>query len=306
MTLSALAYDTTDLTTQLSNLTLTEQWDLAWGPCNVGSNLMYVVRNASANEYMVAIRGTIDRVESIFEDVDSLRVGPLPWLSSAVPMIAAGMALGWQHLSEMVDSEERETLVDFLSPLTPGTKVFVTGHSQGGALASVVASWLHDTFAPRLTIVPYTFAAETAGIGPFAARYDEQFLTGNETEGIRTFNDIDIVPKGFANLHRVEKLYGPEPMYVGCPDEIKITIQVAADTLSDLGLAYVQPGGANPLAGQKVPCVGVDIWTRANIWLEEAAVQHSHFTYLQLLGAPLTEGAPRQWPPSQLPESSSG
>ena len=79
-------------------------------------------------------------------------------------------------------------------------------------------------------------------------------------------------------------------------------IDALIGSLSGLGIAYVQPGGGYALSGTKVVCKRVDIFNRPKIWIEQVEVQHSHYSYLQLLNAPLIEGAPNPWPPTQLPD----
>ena len=305
MTLAALAYaDTETLRTQLDDPTLATQgkWKIAWGPCKLGSNLVYVVEHHDNGEYAVAIRGTILRVESIFEDADSLKLVALPWNDETDVTLSAGMALGWSNISAMKDPSSGQTLAAFVGGLPSGVKLYLTGHSQGGCLASVVAYWLYDLFHTDHTIVPYTFAGETAGPQSFAHQYDDRFSTGDENRGIRAYNEIDIVARAFWDLGGIRSLYSPEPPYVDCSDEFRATIDALVAFLDLIGDHYVQPGGGYELSGTPVECNGVDIWTRPKIWFDQIAVQHSHYTYLQLLGAPLTADAPSPWPPKSLPD----
>ena len=69
----------------------------------------------------------------------------------------------------------------------------ITGHSLGGTLATVYATWLHDEFASagvNVTISVWTFAAPAAGNASFAARYDEIFGASS----FRFVMDFDVVP----------------------------------------------------------------------------------------------------------------
>ena len=53
-----------------------------------------------------------------------------------------------------------------------------------------------------------------------------------------------------------------------------------------------------------MPCKHVHFWNRQSRFDQEVGVQHSHFTYQSLLGAPLTPGVPCEpWPPKSIPFS---
>ena len=295
VTLATLAYDNdTLLLRQLNdpNLATKANWQLVWGPSDLGSNRMYVVKSKSSNEYMIAIRGTIESVESVFLDADSLELSSLPWDIGGAKMISDGMADGWNHLNAMVDPKTKLNLYQFINSLGLGIKIYVTGHSQGACLASVVAVWLLQTFNKNI-IIPYTFASESAGNYLFANLYNSYF----NTVGLRVYNPFDIVPMGFADLDKIKQLYGKEPPYVLCPDGFKAIIDSLEYTLPN----YVQVGTGYQLKGFIVPVKGaVDVFNRSQVFIDEIEIQHSCFTYLHLLNAPLTYGAPKIWPPKYI------
>lgn len=235
---------------------------------------------------------------SIFEDVDSFSIVQLPWeIGAYPPMISSGMSDGWDHLNRMVDSTSGLSLYSYLLNIPSNSKIYVTGHSQGAGLASVLAYYLYGAFKGVHTIIPYTFAGETAGIQDFATVYNNSFITGNVNEGLRFYNDIDVVPKGFADIASIKQLYGTEPPYVSCPDSYKVLIDALLLTLP----TYVQPGNGVSLLGPNVPINGaVDLLNRRWYFDTELGIQHNHLTYLYLLGAPLTVGAPSPWPPTHI------
>jgi hypothetical protein len=45
----------------------------------------------------------------------------------------------------------------------------------------------------------------------------------------------------------------------------------------------------------------VDFWNRRSLFRKELGIQHNHLTYLTLLGANMTAGAPKVWPPVDIP-----
>jgi hypothetical protein len=300
MTLSSLAYDTPyNIQNLLENKTLATkgEWEVVWGPCVKESNLMFVAKNKTNNTYMVTIRGTIASAWSIFEDVDSYTIGPLPWDNNDEKFISSGMRDGWDHLNSMIDSSSGLNLFQFVQKIPDHSYIYVTGHSQGGGLSTVMAFYLHDSFHPKQYIIPYTMAGETAGNPAFAHAYNIRFDKQDETSGLRFFNNIDVVPKGFSDMTSIKSLYGTEPPFVSCPDSFDLVI----DTLNKTLPTYEQPKTGVSLPGPHVPIGGTVHWyNRRSLFISELEIQHNHLTYLWLLGAPLTAGAPTVWPPKSI------
>jgi triacylglycerol lipase len=155
-----------------------------------------------------------------------------------------------------------------------GADVFVTGHSLGGALTTVLAPWLVDQLSQsngKNTVIPYTYAAPTAGNATFA-----NFYTGLFKSSYRYHNTIDIVPKAWAELLSIKSLYSsPGPT---CPWELKDTIDLALDWAKAAKVSYSQPNGA----GESLPGVP----SPTSDFFAQALDQHDHNYYLKLLGAP--------------------
>jgi len=296
MTLATLAYDsTTELKSELSNTSIATEnnWSLVWGPVDKKSNRVYVVKKKTSNQYAIAIRGTIKNVESMFIDANSLKLASLSWNTKSNKMISDGMYDAWNHIYGMIDPETGRSLSDFIKILTSDSIVFVTGHSQGACLASVVSLWLSQTYS-HIKVTPITFAAETAGNQTFSDLFNTTFGTNN----LRVFNPHDIVPMGFGDLDKIKHIYGTEPPYVECPNEFKLLI----DGLKAILPTYVQTGRALQLPNSFIVKVNgeVHFYNRPKVFFEEVGIQHSCFTYLYLLNAPLTNGAPNTWPPNYI------
>jgi hypothetical protein len=114
-------------------------------------------------------------------------------------------------------------LVSFLKAAVmsgPGTvKIFVTGHSKGGALAPTLALWLAETQGAtaeeahrwdpekRASIECYSYAGPTAGNAAFAARSNQ--VIGDRCH--RIYNRLDVVPKAWVpdDLRSIGGLYDP-------------------------------------------------------------------------------------------------
>src|SRR5262249_38444559 len=156
------------------------------------------------------------------------------------------------------------------------------GHRLGGAVTRVVAWGLGDGVSQcnaKNPVMPYTYAAPTAGNAIFAS-----FYTGLFKNSHRYYNAIDIVPKAWADLLSIKSLYSaPGP---ACPWELKGMIDLVSDWLNTIKVSYTQPNGS----GEILP--GVPSFTTD--FFAEALDQHDHNYYLRLLGAPTVPiAAPR-------------
>ena len=115
--------------------------------------------------------------------------------------VTTGAAEGYEGAAAVVWSELKQLLEQCVAP---GGKVFVTGHSLGGALAALIAHRISTELQPDVDAV-YTFGMPRPGNKAFADLYNQQL-------GMRTYRLVhgeDIVPTvaptsfGFRHLGRV-------------------------------------------------------------------------------------------------------
>jgi hypothetical protein len=284
-TLAALAYTTSTqlLLQQLAEpaLGLPPGATLAWGPANRGSNHVFVVNGLHTDDLrprvIVAIRGTVLEAESLFEDAD-LTLTALPWSPTRYPQarISQGICDAVQHIQAMVGGPASATLLSFLNTLPLNTEIVVTGHSQGGCLASVVSLWLSEALAtPGRAIVPYTFAGESAGDANVTQAFNETFQSG-----VRFYNTLDVVPKAWneADLATISDLYpanGPrcDVLWRGLLDVAKVRA---------VGKGFAQPQGGHALPGQVYDDHGLLQFA------DEIGSQHCSLYYMWLTGVSLS------------------
>jgi hypothetical protein len=204
-------------------------WKLAWGPAvyhfslgKLDDNMMYVVRQPTTPAQLaIVVRGTNPSaiLDWLVEDFDV--VDQVSWPSgspSGQPKISKGTSEGLHILQTMVPEAgpvPQKTLTQFLTEEVKAAptqlRVYVTGHSLGGALAPALALWLSDTQAEwdpsrRAQISVYPLAGPTPGNADFAAYYDGSPLTTD-----RMWNPFDIVPLAWnhESLGTMADLYEP-------------------------------------------------------------------------------------------------
>ena len=257
-------------------------WALVWGPAMTAideGNLMFVTYNKSTNQYAIAVRGTypyfgLALLVDLYEDLDVSH--PLPWQYPPVPgaLVAGGTIDGLNDLIRFTSHGLAfHNFVD--SQIAPsGADIFVTGHSLGGALTTVLAPWLVYRLSQsnaKNMVMPYSYAGPTAGNAAFAS-----FYTGLFKSSYRYYNTIDIVPKAWADLLSIKSLYSsPGP---ACPWELKGIIDLISDWLNGIKVSYTQPNGS----GTSLP----GIPSPTSDFFAEGLDQHDHNCYLKLLGAP--------------------
>jgi hypothetical protein len=257
-----------------------EGWDLAWGPAGTSvtqGNLVYAARAQAANQCAVVIRGTYPHptlafLEDLYQDLTVAALRPWPYPPATNAKIAKGTMDGLEDIQGLKDPASGLSLLDFLQqPALAGFDIYVTGHSLGGCLTTVLAPWLRSAVDPARKILPYTFAAPTAGNQAFAAMFTQKF-----PNALRYYNVLDVIPMAWSDLGKVKQLYpapGPD-----CPLLLQGAVDGVNAQLALLKLDYEQPNGAgNALQG--VPVATAD-------FVKEVLSQHDHQYYLKLLGAP--------------------
>jgi pimeloyl-ACP methyl ester carboxylesterase len=242
---------------------------------------VYVAINAARNRIAVAIRGTVSEdswsmLWSILQDADPIVQDNWRYPISSTVKVAGGFDDGLENIIAMTDPA-----TDFLRKTLAATQaeLIVTGHSLGGALATMVALWLQDQLPKgggpsNVRITPYTFAAPTAGNQAFANLYDAKFPNSS-----RYVNSRDLVPMGYANIATMVANYAPAPL-------LKNYSWLAYDTLY-----YAASSLAPPYYVQTNQRQGTFVFSGpppngSNTFPQEADIQHSVLLYWRQLVFP--------------------
>jgi hypothetical protein len=273
-------------------------WRVVWGPGLSGdrANMLYVAGGPVGEPLAVAVRGTdwsfwlnwLENFASLLPLVPFTSV--VPPVPSGNPQIAAGTNVGLQLLlgteASTLDGNQVD-LTTFLRGAGDQAEIFVTGHSLGGCLASVLAPSLAQQLGTAKNFKVYTFAAPSAGNQDFASYYNRLFTdAAAASTAYRVFNDLDIVPESWATLPAIAAKYRPAPP---CPDSLKRVIDRAVNAV---GSAYEQVGSAHHgsavlLRGQVEAPTAHDLSPdpAAALFFQEVDQQHATETYMQLLSA---------------------
>jgi hypothetical protein len=129
---------------------------------------------------ILRVGNILGRIAAFIDKVDT--VSPIPTYQRY-----GLVALGFRQIYTSL----REQIIETLKACPPDSKVFVTGHSLGGALATLaIPDILHNTeFTQPENVVLYTFASPRCGNNEFAIHFRE-----SDVKHWRIANTEDLVP----------------------------------------------------------------------------------------------------------------
>ncbi|GGN47161.1 hypothetical protein GCM10012285_32610 [Streptomyces kronopolitis] len=266
-------------------------WELVWlALSDANANMAFLVRSTNgSNEFAVVARGTDADVTDILEDLDVGTVVPFPESGSPTAIaVSKGAKDAFTRVvtaRSIASPTPNATLAQALgvalkaAPSSPQPTVYLTGHSLGGCIVSMLAPYLQAQTLPKQPkFAVMTYAAPTAGVQSFVDYFDSVPWVINERQN----NAYDLVPHAWAALDITTGWYpSPGPL---ATEEVKLLIETIAKRTK--GNVYVQPGslclmntGYTSLAEKLVNKTTQD-------FLGQIAYQHANSTYLELVGAP--------------------
>lgn len=276
-------------------------WKMIWNPQPINGNYAFVARKQ--NTLAIAIRGSLMEFSEgafqnwVYQDLNALHQTKWTFTQNTGAKISDGAFEGWQNLTRMKDAGTGKTLETLLDEaITKGMPVLVTGHSLGGNLATVFASWLNwnriKTNQPKPDLSVITFGAPAAGNAAFADDFNQLFPTAQRYENIN-----DMVPKfpSTGGIKQLGSLFADGPTakdirvgYKGLTITLSTLFGYTGDALRVAGLFtgfsdYQQPNGKKFTGKLSVPGAAS---TPGN-WFAEAGYQHSIQLYAVALGAPV-------------------
>lgn len=277
------------------------KWALAWGPGVTHANFAFAARNVDTGEVAVVARGSDFHILlDWFEDLDVATRAPFPYVEDAAARIAEGTHVAMNEVLSMVGPAavrgqppgKALTLLQFLyaeSLAASGpVPVTFTGHSLGGALASVLAPWAafqSRGWADPLRVRCCTFAAPTAGNGPFARATAPLYANG--AGFARYYRTYDMVPRAWDRVKTIPSIFPGGP---ATPLDLKVLVDALGGLIE--ALDYQQPTAGWELPFEVIP--GKSFW-------QEVSTQHCAEGYLSdMLGRPVERVVPLPSPPRVL------
>ncbi len=301
MTLSSISYAGEDsdigtikdsITLLLNDKSLTSggRWSLSWGPgiSTDKDNLVYVAKNINSDitSYTIAIRGTnVHSISNLIEDIDVFTLSGFTYGKQG-DSVSKGAMDALNSILSATDPSSGGNLESYLNSIATDSKtpLYITGHSLGGALSTLVTYWLinHDQLKDKFTFSLYTFASPGLVNKAFKDNFNAS-LPGDASINIKA-NSLDMVPYGYSNLKGI--VSSGIPVHV--PLLYKIIINAAADTLQSRGIVYYNIKTADDIGNIPIGSTGPGGITQSDTiqWYDHwLGVEHSSNNYLQLLGA---------------------
>jgi triacylglycerol lipase len=277
-------------------------WKMVFSPTSINGNYAFVATNDTC--YAIAIRGSLMRFgwdafqNWVYQDMNALKQKRWTYTDSTPSgvYVSAGSLEGLDNLLRLSDTNSGRSLVGFFEQSTTAqTPILVTGHSLGGHLATVYASWLwwhfnkHKQTRSNMNVI--SFAAPAAGDKEFATRFNKIFPLAQ-----RFVMKGDMVPRfpDHRGIAELGDLYKPGPdaskieiTYKGVSVSMAQGFTLAAKALQFGGLLsginnYEQVGKQHLL--NTAPYDNDTLHT-ASRWFAEAAYQHGVKQYAQAIGA---------------------
>lgn len=287
-------------------------WRIVWNGGQVTDpNYAFVALDPAGQTYALTIRGSVIKnkvftdwdvfVDWILEDLNVAVLAHWPFASTSNACISAGDYIGFTNILLMQDTlGSGLSLLEYLLANTvgKGKQLTITGHSLGGNLANVFASFYVETLKqkglPSDNISLFTFAAPASGNGDFASDLDAKLPTAWHYQ-----NTNDAVP----NFPTVLGFLADGLLYSPKPAASAITVVFNSRTVAlnkqslTLQQAFLLMGGLFLKAGYQQPANNYILFT-ANLnpkysdntiqdWLGQAGTQHQLFNYASYLGVKL-------------------
>jgi hypothetical protein len=173
-------------------------YQLVWEPEAVNGNYAVVFKNKTSEQYAVVVRGSLlelsqGALQNWIQDFNIFNLKK--WIYTDTVQnayISNGSFEGFQNLLRLRDKHTGDRLTDCLQKIPPTASVIISGHSLGGNLAQVLASylWQQTGLDRRKQLNVVSFGATAVGNRFFVQDLEEKFPNGERYE-----IDKDIAPK---------------------------------------------------------------------------------------------------------------
>lgn len=279
-------------------------WKITWNGTALNGNHALIATDGE--KYVIAIRGSLmefswDAFENwIYQDLNIVSQEDWEFCEKGSgARISTGSYRGWQNLTKIKDQQSGKDILTFLLENTQETTpIYITGHSLGGNLATVLGPYLSfklkEAGRKNTPINIITFAAPAAGNAAFANEFDKNF-----PQSVRIENAGDIVPKFpcTSAVARLGKLYTRSPSAAGITvgyKSLTVPLTTVFKMLSTAMVLLEYKNGASSF--KQTNADGTIITIEASgknnnndigAWFAEAGYQHGIAQYAKALGVPI-------------------
>jgi hypothetical protein len=242
--LIAFAADIEGVTPPLTPPPLPSNWSAIFTSPDLGpfQNKWQLWVNQQAPQYAVVIRGTISKPGSILEDVMAVMIpakgilplGSVQFQYHLADDPKAAVHYGFTLGMALLLFDRTNGILSQLQQVPNRAEVFITGHSQGAAIATLCRSFLD--YSPILaekqfTYPAYLFAQPKPGNDHYG--WDFERLVRNADNGFRITNTEDWVPQVPITLQLLGSLNQPNPLDVLTDGTIFKIISKGIDEFQD-------------------------------------------------------------------------
>lgn len=270
---------------------LGDDWKLEWESPEEGTqHYAMIAYNEKIDTHVLAFRGTRSDLsfDSLHNWVQDFEVEKqVPWLYPGTPgnpMISIGASKGFSDLTILADKNAPHlTIIQYLKGRVKN--LWVTGHSLGGPLAVLFASWLHYELAdarPNFNVV--TFAGPSIGNPDFAAQYNSKFPGLNSRSYI---NPLDVVPYMAGKVDQIPTLFDGKthntPMGAKIGAVEYFFHKLYKDVVEPAEKRWGKYTPVNTVMAPPRQIVYDVEGTDLQRWLSQAGHQHSHANYLEFM-----------------------
>lgn len=276
---------------------------VVWSSTNTyDDNYAYIVQTP-ANQFFLAIRGSLPFEDDghtvidwgiianwLIEDFGVYRQEKWPYVTSGKAYVAHGTMTGFTNIQTATNffGNTGQAALDFLkqNAVAQGYPVYITGHSLGGNMANVYASYFAQE-CPTAEASVFSFAAPAAGNQAFVDDLQGKYGPG---KAYHYEMQYDIIPRFpvVAGIESLKQMFNAECLATSISRlgvTLADTLQGVADTLKgDADIHLIDPyvpttinNGTYPLAPQYQS-------NTFDAWFGQAGYQHtcSHYASLFL------------------------
>ncbi len=175
------------------------QYKIVWQPKAYNGNYAVVAKREKTEQYCIIIRGSLIEFSKegfqnwILQDFNIFNFKKWDYVDTVQrAYVSNGSYIGFNNLLQLKDIATQKSLEQFIQQIPANASLIITGHSLGGNLAQIYASylWKHLSKAQRSHTKIVTFGATAVGNEFFVKDLEGKFPDAERYE-----IDKDIAPK---------------------------------------------------------------------------------------------------------------